>query len=296
MNRLLAKYILEQATPAERHRVERWLAANPRHREELEKLRDRLELATRHYRHGAFNPRPALARVITPRPRALRHLPRAAAAILLLAACWYTLQPATGPLTITAPRGETRAILLPDGTRVTLEGPATITYPATFPRDKRETNITGTAYLEVTNNPRQPFTVHAPLVDILVLGTTFQVEGDNTRAAVLVREGHVRVTTAGTTNHQTLGAGTSVTYHAGEPRLTITPFDQNRLSWKTGEFQFRDTPLHEVITLLNRHFRVTIPLPDTTAAPRLTATFNQPTLHEALDIINQTLGLDITTE
>lgn len=295
MNRLLAKYIFNEASPRERERVERWLDGNPRRRQELEELRARIDLAARRYRHGMFDARRALARVLQRRgnTRALvSRVAATAAVIALVAGSWLLLVPSPRATTLVALPGETRASLLPDGSRVTLEGPSSLEYATGFD-ETREVSVTGTAYFEVTSDPRRPFIVHSALLDVRVLGTTFQVEGDATRAGVLVREGRVLVLPAGEQGGEVLVAGMSAARVAGEDGLTVSPFDLNRLSWKTGEFRFRDAPLSEVAALFNRHFRVAISLPDSLSSLRVTASFDRPTLREALDVINQTLGTTI---
>ncbi|MDR0543853.1 MAG: FecR domain-containing protein [Odoribacteraceae bacterium] len=294
MNQLLAKYIFNEASPRERERVERWLNESPRRGEELERTRERLELATRRYRPGMFDARRALARVIGRRSRALFPRVAAVAAVAILAVgCWFLFAPSPRTVAIAALEGETRVCELPDGSRVTLEGPASLEYDE---GDGREVAVSGTAYFEVARDPRRPFTVHAALLDARVLGTTFQVEGDERTGGVLVREGRVLVIPLRGGEGEVLVAGMSAACLAGEEGLAVSPFDANRLSWKTGEFRFRDTPLREVVELFNRHFRVALSLPDSLAATRITASFDRPTLDEALDIINQTLGASITAE
>ncbi|MDR1273938.1 MAG: FecR domain-containing protein [Odoribacteraceae bacterium] len=301
MNRLLAKYILGEATGDEQARVERWLARSPARREEMERLRERLDLATRRYRPGAFDARSALARVIAPRRLALlaRRSVAAAAILLLAGAAWYLLSPADPrEITIAARDGEVEVHLLPDGSRVTLSGPASLAYRPGFDRATREiTAASGTLYFEVEGAPHRPFIVSTALLAARVLGTTFQVESGDERAAVLVKEGRVEVTATGGSAREILTAGMSATRLAGQPGLAVTSsFDANRLSWKTGEFTFDGVPLREVIALLERHFRVSIPLPAALAAERLTVSFHRPTLAEALDVINQTLDSSLVAE
>jgi ferric-dicitrate binding protein FerR (iron transport regulator) len=298
MNRLIAKYIFNEASPRERERVERWIEKSPANREEMERLRVQLELATRRYRPGMFDPRAALSRVVSPRRISRAVLVAAAAVVLLLAGLPWLLLPGTPrEITITALAGETRACLLPDGSRVTLSGPASLSYLTGFNRETREVIASGTAYFEVKSDPRRPFTVTTALLEARVLGTVFQVEGDATRSEVLVREGRVRVTPAGGHAGEVLLAGMSATRLAGGEALTVSAsFDANRLSWKTGEFRFDNTPLSEVIELLERHFRVAIPLPEHLASLRITASFRRPTLPEVLDIINQTLDVTLVAE
>jgi ferric-dicitrate binding protein FerR (iron transport regulator) len=298
MNRLLARYIFDEASPRERERVERWMGRSPRNREEVERLRERVETGTRRYRAGVFDARAALARVV-PRGDGRRVLAArravAAAVVLLAGVAWLLFPSSPREVTIAARAGEERVVLLPDSSRVTLSGPASVGYRAGFNGERREVYASGTVYFEVKADTLRPFTVSTALLEARVLGTTFQVEAGAARAEVLVKEGRVRVSTGPGDAGEVLSAGMSASRGAGQEAIAVTrAFDANRLSWKTGEFFFNNTPLSEVVRLLNRHFHAAIALPDSLAGTRITVSFYHPTLAEALDIINQTLDTRVS--
>ena len=65
-------------------------------------------------------------------------------------------------------------VVLPDGSRVRLNGGTRIVYPALF-GDERRVEVDGEAYFEVEHDARRPFVVVTGQVVSTVLGTTFNV-------------------------------------------------------------------------------------------------------------------------
>ena len=294
-NTVLAKYLFHEATPPERERVEQWLSESPLHREEFERLQERLERATRRYRPGAFDAAEALRRVVPRRSLSRALSPRYASAAAILLLLGMTLFWAISPreVTLTTLTGEVCSFYLPDSSRVTLSGPASLSYPARFSQGSREVSSTGTAYFEVTHDPRNPFIVSTPQLHVHVLGTVFQTESDDRKTDVLVEEGRVKVITPHGKREEILTQGMAATCLQGEERITVTSFDNNRLSWKTGLFQFNSTPLPEVVRLLNNHYRERILLPEGSDTLRITVSFRGLSLEEVLEIINRTLDIQL---
>jgi ferric-dicitrate binding protein FerR (iron transport regulator) len=71
--------------------------------------------------------------------------------------------------------------------------------------------------------------------------------------------------------------------------------DKNYMAWKSGKLVFEDTPLDEVVRLLNKvyHTEAVLMQPDL-AKCTITATFENQTADAVLHVIEETLGLDIT--
>jgi ferric-dicitrate binding protein FerR (iron transport regulator) len=73
----------------------------------------------------------------------------------------------------TASANAVKLVTLPDGTKVWLNHLATLTYPTQFDNDRRDVELEGEAYFEVTKNARRPFTVKSEGMSVRVLGTRF---------------------------------------------------------------------------------------------------------------------------
>lgn len=92
--------------------------------------------------------------------------------------------------------GTRTSLLLPDGTTVWLNAGSILTYPASFDAPNREVNLDGEAYFDVVKDPQHPFIVHTSIMNIRVLGTSFDVKAyarDPDMETTLIR-GSVEVT------------------------------------------------------------------------------------------------------
>src|SRR5690606_22154521 len=78
-------------------------------------------------------------------------------------------------LSVSTPPGGRYQVILPDGSKVSLNAASTLTYPSHFTADTRDIRIAGQAYLEVSADPQRPFRVILEKQVVHVLGTSFQV-------------------------------------------------------------------------------------------------------------------------
>lgn len=185
---------------------------------------------------------------------------------------------------------------LPDGSRVTLNQGASISYKGSFSQ-ARSLELRGEAYFEVMSDPRHPFTVHTGEVAISVLGTSFNVKrAPRSRdVEVYVTSGRVRMTLG--------NSGTSMVLEPGEigtsenRRLTRSvQNDQNYISWKTKDFKFVDTALEDVLAELEEAYHVKI---NTAHADleqmRITTTYSQQSIDAILETICTAFGLSVSS-
>ena len=84
-------------------------------------------------------------------------------------------------------------IVLPDGTKVTLNTRSTIEYPADFGVKNRRVRLSGQGYFDVTKDSGHEFIVSAEGMDIIVHGTKFNVYAypDNDLKEVSLVEGSI---------------------------------------------------------------------------------------------------------
>ncbi|MEO6814028.1 MAG: FecR family protein [Ginsengibacter sp.] len=86
--------------------------------------------------------------------------------------------------------GSKSKIILPDGSVVRLNSSSTLSYNNDFNKEVREVNLVGEAYFDITKDAHHPFVVHTSNIDIVVLGTLFNVksyEQDQTIETTLLR-------------------------------------------------------------------------------------------------------------
>jgi len=87
----------------------------------------------------------------------------------------------------------TREIFLPDSTRVVLKDVATLAYDTDYGKKHRDVAISGTAYLDVTENNDLPFIISTAKGRVAVLGTAFMIEETDEGLELTVERGRVQL-------------------------------------------------------------------------------------------------------
>ena len=94
--------------------------------------------------------------------------------------------------------GERSMIILPDSSKVWLNGGSSLIYPSRFVSAERNVCLTGEAYFEVKKDKSRPFTVDVNQMKLKVLGTTFNVFSypDNPQIVATLETGKIQITVA----------------------------------------------------------------------------------------------------
>lgn len=155
------------------------------------------------------------------------------------------------------PSGKEYSVRLSDGTEIRMNAGSTLQFPFGFAGSSREISLTGEAYIKVAAVAAQPFTVHTPDATIQVLGTEFNVNTYSPgKAAVSLVQGAVKVLAG--KQEAILQPGFQLEYTT-QNGINTHPFDKNDvLSWLEGRYDFRETPLSEIIPILERWYDVKI--------------------------------------
>ena len=292
-NELLAKYILGEANMKEGQRVEEWLGESEDHQREFRQLKRRIELGSKRYKYGVFAPRQAIQKVKFPaKKHYLRILPVAASIIVLIfGVLWFWNKSSLQETVLLSRTGETKVFYLPDSSRVMLSGDSRLAYNAQFGKTNRELSLRGEAFFQVKRDTSKPFIVETSLIQVEVLGTSFQVIAQKLQAEVAVEKGRVKVTTQDKKQESILETGMSVKYGKKDRKLMISTKEDK------GEQQilkFDNAPLSEVIETLNEYYDSHVTLPADYATLRITVVFKEVSLEEAIEIINRTLNIQLT--
>lgn len=292
-NELLAKYILGEANTKEGQRVEEWLGESEDHQREFRQLKRRIELGSKRYKYGVFDPRQAIQKVKFPaKKHYLRILPVAASIIVLIfGVLWFWNKSSLQETVLLSRTGETKVFYLPDSSRVMLSGDSRLAYNAQFGKTNRELSLRGEAFFQVKRDTSKPFIVETSLIQVEVLGTSFQVIAQKLQAEVAVEKGRVKVTTQDKKQESILETGMSVKYGKKDRKLMISTKEDK------GEQQilkFDNAPLSEVIETLNEYYDSHVTLPADYATLRITVVFKEVSLEEAIEIINRTLNIQLT--
>jgi ferric-dicitrate binding protein FerR (iron transport regulator) len=101
--------------------------------------------------------------------------------------------------------GETKMLLLSDGTQVWLSPESRFIYPNTFTGNERDVSLSGEAFFQVAHNTDRPFIVNTGTLRTKVLGTSFDINAypDRKYATVIVGTGEVSVNSISQNNDVT---------------------------------------------------------------------------------------------
>lgn len=279
-------------TAAEQDQLSEWLAADPRHRGALARMRAHwarlAPLAEWRPEHSA-EPNPDLLAPPAAARRWLRPaLAAAAAASLAAAALFLTAPPAASPPEpgrVVVREAQATRQMLPDGSLAELNHGAALRLAFTE-GERRLELLRGEAHFRVVRDPRRPFVVVAHGREVRALGTAFNVRLEGGRMEVLVTSGSVRLdggeapAAAGTAPGPTLEAGQRavVALDGGtrEARIaTLTAGEIERvLAWQHRTLEFTAAPLAEVVAAFNHANELQLVLGDPAlAGVQLSASF-----------------------
>lgn len=201
-----------------------------------------------------------------------------------------------------------QVVLLADGSKVTLEPNARLSYPANFSATKRQVYLSGTAFFEVTKDAKRPFLVYANELITKVLGTSFLIKAPDraTKTTVEVKEGRVSVSEM--TDSQAkrlednrelsgliLTANQKVIFERDQDRMVKTLRDNPEIvpasSQKVPSFQFKDAPVSDILAELEQAYQIDILFDkDVLSHCPLTATLTDQPLFEKLTVICEAIG------
>ena len=225
----------------------------------------------------------------------------AAALLLALGLAYYFVgyrasqrQIATGP-------NETRILVLPDASVVTLNGDSELRYATPWDEEHpREVWLSGEAYFSVQHTALdQKFIVYTNQVAVEVLGTEFNVHSRDEHPEVTLTSGSVQLTAL---------------HEDSEERITMVPGEQVMLTearrfrktrtnaevytaWRQQELLLDNTPLSQVAELLHRQHGVTVMIEDSTLNEiTITGTYPNRDIDEVVAILADLLEADVRIE
>ena len=157
------------------------------------------------------------------------------------------------------PLGVKSRHILPDGSTVYLNAASSIEYPKTFGADARVVQLQGEAFFQVAKDANRPFRVLSEEFEVVVLGTTFNVNANLQSPEVALVEGKVKVMTGLPDHSLELAPGQMAIFDKDENTLTATTFDAAYITgWKDGYLIFKDATLDEVIEKLHVWYGIDI--------------------------------------
>lgn len=159
-----------------------------------------------------------------------------------------------------ASTNQTKLVILPDNSEITLNINSKIIYNNNFGINNRDLILEGEAYFDVQRNEVIPFKVYVDNSTVEVLGTSFNIEASKEKVRVSVSSGKVAFyETAEKENRIELIKDEQSVYHRkshsfGEKK-SLTP---NTFTWKTGALKFNNESYTEVFSYLEQYFNTKI--------------------------------------
>lgn len=224
----------------------------------------------------------------------VRFMVRIAASVLLIAlgvGAGYFIQEqqkVKSHTEVYSPYGHKTMVVLPDNSKVWLNGASRIKYNTDF-SDARNVELSGEALFEVTKNPHNLFTVKSKDLRIEVYGTTFNVQSynDDFVSEIALVEGSVALFHD---EHllKKMIPGEVIAYDAEANKFSSQRGNISQItSWRADELIIENETFENIVKYLERWYGVEIIL-DQSLRPNLRLSFRVKTesLIELLSIIN----------
>jgi len=258
--------------------LEAWLAADPRHAVAFDRVSIAVDEAAALLRDGE---RPATSgmsgrKLLIRLPR--RTIPIAiggALAASLAAALWMGLplgpKPAETAQLVRTRAGEIRRVDLGGDGTVMLNGDSELRRDPGSP--SRMTLVRGQASFDIVHDPARAFTVQVDTVEIIDIGTRFDVKRSDAAIRVAVAEGMVRLQSGARDITLSAGQESRVT-RDGVVTAPAAALPQTIDGWRTGQLNYADAPLAEVAADITRRSGVRLTLAPGLAGRRFAGSIN----------------------
>lgn len=312
---LIARYLQEDISVAEREELMQWVQEKEEHREVFREMENtwKAGVADDDYEPDVEKGWVRFKTAITEnksldaepgdnvRQLSWTHISRWAAAILLLIAAGVWLwqnQTKEELMAVSTEAGETRTVYLPDSSMVVLNENSLLTYQQNFLQE-RKVSLSGEAFFEVLQTNGKRFTVITEQSKVEVLGTSFNVKDDaQTAASVHVVTGLVAFTPIEVENYIYLKPGEYATLDDAKQKepIEVQEYASNMFeAWRTQELKFNSISMQKLITDLNQHFDVNITVANQDILQcRFTGNFSDPQLDEIINVLQ--VSMDISVE
>jgi transmembrane sensor len=196
---------------------------------------------------------------------------------------------------VETPLATNQRISLPDGSNVEIGARSAL--DVDFAGDGRKLQLRyGQAYFRVKHDPIHPFVVDTGGVQVVAVGTAFDVRRSDSQVAVTVQEGAVKI--FGVNRNAppvaaTAGYQLTIDTSTGETRRSVVD-PSVTLAWRAGRLEFTGDTLDVVIASVNRYSQRTIILGDPALGKlAFTGTVFVNAIDESLDALQQVFPIEV---
>ena len=193
--------------------------------------------------------------------------------------------------------GETRALALNDGSRMVLDTGSRV--KVTFSVTARDIELLeGQAHFEVAHDAARPFRVHTTAVEVVAVGTAFDVAALPSRTTVTLIEGRVKVRAMSGSS----AAGARVEMGTPGQQWGVDSAGQlldekevkvaNVTAWQRGNVVIDDAPLVDALAIMNRYSNTRIVVRDASLQARhVSGTFRIGDVETEAVVLERYFGL-----
>ncbi len=261
-----------------------------------------VEAGLRSLRHKLSDEQqPSVARVRRLSPRMGLRYAAAVAVVLVAAVATYfyvnsTEAPAGEWLSVTTGTEETRVLVLPDGSEITLNANTTLAYRSDMAQaQQRLIELQGEAFFDVQRRPEQPFIISMDRAEVEVLGTSFNLRSypGEDFTEVEVASGKVAFRGRQSTKELVLQAEEAAVLNGAENLLKLAAPNLNRQAWRTNRLFFKDTQLSDAAPLIERYFNVEFQWAKEAANCPLTGDWQSESIDEVIELIEALTSLQV---
>ena len=223
----------------------------------------------------------------------------AAALVALVVGIWLLVTPrkAVGPIAgnsdvvVRTNRGETRQIVLPDGSTLQVNAGTELRYPVAFAgRERKVELVRGEAYFQVVADASRPFVVMSGGLRTKVLGTSFDIRAYPEEKSVRVAVVSGKVEVAGT-SVKVLEKGMLV--RVDTAGLVTDRFDgeEEVAAWKSGGLYFKDASFEQIAFEVANKYNIRLVNQSHKRIWSYTGLFRSESLQEVIETMCQTENL-----
>ncbi|WP_114748194.1 FecR family protein [Pleomorphovibrio marinus] len=162
-----------------------------------------------------------------------------------------------------APPGIKSNLTLQDGSKVILNSGSRLKYLKNFEPDRREIELYGEAYFEVSNQPKRPFKVKTGQVTTIALGTSFNIKAfEREDLDISLVSGSVKVNIdTGQLEQVYLSPGEMVNIGYQDQQVSKRPFAiESTIAWTKKTIVFDHTSIPTIVRTLENWYGVHIHL------------------------------------
>jgi transmembrane sensor len=317
MNLKLAfKYMTDSASPEKRKAFEKWLAESEKNHmkykqfvsawlqkeEDIKQYNPDTQASWEQFaaKHNIHAGQVSVQR----RGLFVSHWRSIAAAILLIVTgffIFYTTGVLKGKETFSVYIAHDSVLFIPldDGSKVWLNKNAELKVSQWKKDHERKVFLKGEAFFKVATDTLKPFIVETNHTTTRVLGTSFNISNSAHKDIVTLMSGTIELSTGqGKNDALILKSGERVSYNAQTKLMEKSVFDNNNfMAWKTGNIEFADTPLPEVLEIVTNYYNLTNSVDnDGLEEYFLTASFHKQPLEKVISVLELTWDIQFSIE